>query len=106
MSKGTIRNLSSLNREIRRLEDAVEKKGEQLEHNMAYLQEHYGRMAMNSVFKRHDAGTDSLKDRIFSAVWENEVVQKGIDSVITHMAEGATTLVDQLLSKLRTKKPD
>lgn len=106
MSKGTIRNLTSLNREIRRLEDAVEKKGEQLEHNMAYLQEHYGRMAMNSVFKRHDTGTDSLKDRIFSAVWENEVVQKGIDSVITHMAEGATSLVDQLLNKLRSNKTD
>lgn len=106
MSKGTIRNLTSLNREIGRLQDTVEKKGEQLENNMAYLQEHYGRMAMNSVFRRHDTGTESLKDRIFSAVWENEVVQKGIDSVITHMAEGATSLVDQLLNKLRTKKAE
>jgi hypothetical protein len=106
MSKGNVTNLTSLDREIKRLEDVVEKKGEQLERNMAYLQEHYGRMAMNSVFRRHDTGSDSLKDRIFSAVWENEVVQKGIDSVITHMAEGATSLVDQLLNKLRSKKTD
>ena len=106
MSGKTIRNLSSLNREIQRLEADAKKKGDQLEVNMTHLQENYGRMALNSFMRKPDAGRDSIKEKIFSAVWENDVVQNGIDSVVSHMAEGATSLIDQFLNRLRTKKED
>lgn len=106
MEKRPIRNLTSLNREIRSLETDVQRKGAQLEKNMEYLQAHYGRMAMNSVFSGATRDHDSVKSKIFSAVWENEVVQKGVDQVVSHMAEGVGSLIDQLLSKLRSKKTE
>jgi len=106
MSKQKINDLTDLNVAIRILEEDVSRKGKQLESNMEYLQGHYGRMAMNSVFNRADHERESFKSKIFSAVWENEVVQKGVDQVVSHLAEGAGSLIDQLLTKLRSKKAE
>ena len=104
MTGEPIRNLSSLNREIQRLETDLKRKGDQLEMNLNYLQDNYGKMTLNSFMHKPDAGRESIKEKIFSAVWENDVVQKGIDSVVSHMAEGASSLIDQFLNRIRPGK--
>jgi hypothetical protein len=103
-SKQKIKNLDALEKEIYRLRLEAKVTAGKLEENFDRFQQHYGKMAMNSIFNSASAGKEKVKEKIFSSIWENEKVQNGINKIVDHLADKAADGINSLVDKILHRK--
>ena len=95
--KKPIRNITSLEREIFRLELESRRLEDKIGDNYKYLKSNFPSLIAGSAF-RYAAGK-SVKWTILESIWKNEKVQDGVQSVVANITERLAGWVNKKFGK-------
>ena len=98
-----IKNIESLESEIRRLQDKAKIYEEKLDSSLDYLQDNYSSMIMGSLFNREGL-KNSFAGSLAGFFLGNEKLQEAVSNIVNNLAEKATIGLEKLSEKL-AKKP-
>jgi hypothetical protein len=95
--KKPIRNITSLEREIYRLELESRRLEDKIGDNYKYLKSNFPSLIAGSAF-RYATGK-SVKWTILESIWKNEKVQDGVQSVVANVSERFAAWVKKKFGK-------
>jgi len=101
-----IKNIESLDEEIKRLQHKAKSLEGKLDDNLDYLQDNYSSMILNSVLPGVAGGINvknSVAGTIAGLVLGNERIQGVISKVATHFIDKAADGLDKLADKIVKK---
>lgn len=101
-----IHNLESLDREIYHLQLEARKLEDQLDQNIDYLQENYGKLLRRSLFNKAASATEhsgSFRGQLFHSFMQNEKVQGVLEKVLETVGNKLAEFVDKLSSRFTSE---
>jgi hypothetical protein len=101
-----IKDIDSLEREIYMLKREAKQLEHQLDENLDYLQQNYGRLTMNSVFSRARTGRELLSEKLTESIWSNEKFQYALNKVVNYFVDKTADGVEIMVDKIFTKKDE
>ncbi|MES1217017.1 MAG: hypothetical protein ABUT20_15995 [Bacteroidota bacterium] len=100
-----IKNIESLEGQIRRLQDKAKILEEKLDVNLDYLQDNYSSMIMGSIFNKEGI-KNSFAGSFAGFFLGNEKLQEAVSNIVNNLAEKATIGLEKLSEKLTKKNTE